>query len=464
MTDKRKTDLVKNTTLLTICTVLNKALGFLLIPMFSRWLTTEQYGVFDVLASYASMLVPVITIACADALFRFCLDEGADVQKYISSSISLIAFNIIVFGIVFFFLDKIISYEYFIYLYILLIAECVDNMIQGYLRGIKRLDIYGYCKAVGVLLIGGFTALFVLGFKMGTLGITLGYAFGYLGSDLIAIFITRIWRYINLKKISGKTVKEMLSYSWVLVPNSLSWWVMNASDRLLISIFMLPADNGIYGIAYKVPTICSSIFSVFSITWQQTSTEMINDKDKERYFNEVYNKMICLLVTLCAGVVSINYFLFHVVFDISYIEGQLYAPILVTSVIFLSLSQYFGGIEIALKRPKENSVTTIIGAAVNFIINIAFIKIIGLYAAAISTLVANVVVMIIRKIKLSKEIKIKTNLRLIPIFVYYIYMFSCSFFNLHIVFVVVNIIIAGTVFVIVNRKMVTSLLRKYRRT
>lgn len=464
MIDKRKEDLVKNTTLLIICTILNKAFGFLLIPMFSRWLTTEQYGTYDVLASYASLLVPVITIACADALFRFCLDKDADIPKYITNSISLIVFNIIVFGIIFLILNKFIQYQYFGFLYILLIAECVDNMIQGYLRGIKHLDVYGYCKAIGVVLIGGFTALLVLVFDMGTLGITLGYVLGYLSSDFLAVIITRVWKYIDVKKVSAETIKEMLAYSWVLVPNSLSWWVMNASDRLLISVFLDPAANGIYAITSKIPTVCSSVFSVFSITWQQTSAEMINDEDRDSYFNEVYNKMICLLVTLCAGIVSLNYFLFHIIFDISYIEGQLYAPILVTSAIFLSLSQYFGGIEIALKRPKENSITTIIGAAVNFAINIAFIKVIGLYAAAISTLIANIVVMFIRKNKLSKLIKIKTNPKLLLLIIYYIYMFRCSFLDLHITMVVGNIIVAGIVFMLMNYGLIMNIIKRLHKT
>lgn len=463
MVDKRKTDLVKNTTLLSICTILNKAFGFLLIPLFSRWLTAEEYGTYDVLASYASLLIPIVTVACADALFRFCMEDGADRQKFITNSVALISFNTIVFGAVFLILDRVIDYGYFGCLYILLIAECIDNMVQGYLRGVKRLDVYGYCKAFGVLLIGGFTALFVLGFRLGTLGITLGYAFGYLLSDVSAIILTKVWNYINIQKISWNTIMEMLSYSWVLVPNSLSWWVMNASDRLLISVYLNPVANGIYAIASKIPTVCSSIFSVFSITWQQTSSEMINDKDRDLYFGQVFNKMIILLVTLCAGVVSINYFLFNIVFDASYIEGQLYAPILVTSTIFLSLSQYFGGIEIALKRPKENSITTIIGAIVNFTVDFALINHIGLYAAALSTLIANIVVMICRKIRLGKVVKIRVRKKVLPLILFYLYILACAFLNLSIVFVVCNVVLAGIVFVFVNRDLILGLLRKGKR-
>jgi len=463
MADKRKTDLFKNTSLLTICTILNKVFGFILVPLFSRWLTTEEYGTYDVLASYASLLVPIVTVACADALFRFCIEEDSDKQQFTTNAVVLTISNLLILGVIFLIISKFVYYKYFGYLYILLYAECIDNVVQGYLRGIKRLDIYGYCKAVGILLIGGFTALLVLGFELGSLGITLGYTIGYLLSDIIAIMITRIWNYINIRKVSKKIIKKMLDYSWVLVPNSLSWWVMNASDRLFISFFLTPADNGIYAIASKVPTVCSSIFSVFSITWQQTSTEMINDKEKDSYFNEIFNKMICLLVTLCAGILSINYFLFHFVFDSNYAEGQLYSPILITSAIFLSISQYFGGIEIALKRPKENSITTIIGAVVNIIIDIMLMRFIGLYAAALSTLIAYIVVMLSRWIRLAKVIKLQINKNILPLSVFYLYIFICSIINPNIIIIVINMLLTGVVFIVANRNLVTSIVSNIKR-
>ena len=251
----------------------------------------------------------------------------------------------------------------------------------------------------------------------------------------------------------------MLSYSWILIPNSLSWWVMNASDRLIISAFLNSSANGIYAISSKVPTVCSSVFSVFSITWQQTSTEMINEPDRADYFNDIFNKMIVFLITLCTGVLSLNYYLFYFIFDVRYLEGRLYTPILVTSAVFLSLAQYFGGIEIALKRPKENSITTILGAIVNFIINISLIKWIGLYAAAVSTLIANLIVMLVRKKRLSKLIPINTEKKILPLVIYYLYIFTTSFLAKNITIVTINVFLSGIIFFIANKQILLKLLK-----
>ena len=104
---------------------------------------------------------------------------------------------------------------------------------------------------------------------------------------------------------------------------------------------------------------------------------------------------------------SLNYFLFNYIFELRYFDAKLYSPILISVVIFGSLTQYFGGIQISFKRTKENDVTTMIGAVVNVVIDLVLIKSIGLYAAALSTIMANIVVCVLRYIRLNADIHFK---------------------------------------------------------
>ena len=120
------------------------------------------------------------------------------------------------------------------------------------------------------------------------------------------------------------------------------------------------------------------------------------------------------------------------------------------------------GIQISLKRPKENGVSTVLGAIINVIIDLALIKFIGLYAAALSTLIANVFITIYRYIVLKEDIYFRLEKKTFVCIAYYIYLlvmsYICSSFGLSFI----NLAISGIAFLCINKEFLFSALLKAR--
>lgn len=99
-----KSNLAKNTALLSIGTMLTKGINLIMIPLFSAWLSTEDYGMYDLLATYVSLLIPFITLSSSDAVFRFVIESNADddKKKYISTAFGINAINtcIVILGLI----------------------------------------------------------------------------------------------------------------------------------------------------------------------------------------------------------------------------------------------------------------------------------------------------------------------------------------------------------------------------
>ena len=169
------------------------------------------------------------------------------------------------------------------------------------------------------------------------------------------------------------------------------------------------------------------------------------------------------MISLCGGLIAINYFLFNYIFDTRYFEARLYSPLLITSVIFGSLTQYFGGIQISLKRPKENGVTTIFGAAVNLLINLLLMRSMGIYAAAFSTLAANICVCIIRYIKLNDEIKFKISIKTGVYIIYYVYLLVMAYTCNNYIINCFNVLLTCIMFCIINIEFISKLKVKIMR-
>ena len=84
------------------------------------------------------------------------------------------------------------------------------------------------------------------------------------------LFISvRLNRYIvPINKINKVLIKAMVKYSVPMIPNSISWWISNSSDKYMLTAFCGVAVTGIYSVAYKIPTFLTTFTTIFMSAWQ----------------------------------------------------------------------------------------------------------------------------------------------------------------------------------------------------
>ena len=179
-----KNNLAKNTLILSICTLLNKGLLFVMIPLFSRWLTTSEFGSYDLYATYITLLIPLITLSCGDAVFRLAVDKSKVEEKkyYFTNGISIVFSNLAISVFLLLMVGKIFSWDVRHAFVLLLIGDVLDNYFQSYLRALKKLNLYAYTRTISVIIISITTTVLIRIFGLGIEGILYGYATGSLFS------------------------------------------------------------------------------------------------------------------------------------------------------------------------------------------------------------------------------------------------------------------------------------------
>ncbi len=457
----KESSLKKNTLLLTIGTTVNKGLQFLVIPFFTRWLTQDDYGQFDLMYSYIMLLLPILSLATQEAIFRFNIDNQNEKRKKANITNSFII-NVtlsIVYISTFAYITNWTS-EIYIWYCVYLIAELMAQHLRGYLRSIKRLDIYSYAMVISTICMAISVTIELRILNKGLVGILMGYALGIGLGDVIIILWSHWIQMVSFKLISLSIVKKLLRYSLPLVPNDVSWWVMNASDRQIINLYYYNSGNAIYAIAHKISSMCSIIFNMFSISWQQDVIEKIDDPDRNAYFDEVFNTFFVMLLTICSGLLSCNALFYYFIFDDRYFAAIYYSPILIVAVSIMAISQFFGAIQIALKQSGKNGLTTLTGAILNVVLHLCLIREIGLFAAAISTLLANLVVVIFRAVLVKNTYRMRLSGKSYIVLLFYVYFFGMSYLHKYMWLNGVNITIAGFLFLFMNRSFIISFLKK----
>jgi O-antigen/teichoic acid export membrane protein len=270
-------------------------------------------------------------------------------------------------------------------------------------------------KIIACIIIILLNIYFIVILKLGVNGLLLS---SIISNFLMSIFLfwrLKVYKYISKKNYDLKLMKEMVFYSLPLVPNSISWAIINLSDRIVIMLILGSSMNGIYSIANKFPTIIGTIYGFFYIAWKEAASKIIKTNDRYSTYNSVYSVINNFLFSITICLISVMPFLFPILINKNYSDAYMYIPILTIAMYYSNLSGYYGGIFAAYKNTKIMGKTTIISAIVNLAINLMLISFIGVYAAAISTLVSCIFVYLYRKIKITNYVKITDDK---PVYIY----------------------------------------------
>lgn len=409
----REGRLAKNTSILVVGTICTKGIMFFMTPLYTVWLSVGDYGTFDLITTYTSLLIPFVTLSVSEALFRFMLDaKSLSQRKTIASTAFAIycvggVFVVIVGTIIAIMRYDLASLVLSVIVYVL--AEMLYNYAMTILRGLKHLDQYTLGNILFVLGLAIATVVTVYIFNLGLVGILLGYAIG----DIIAVVamagLSKFHQLVSFASTAFSELRVLLGYSIPVLPNTISWWVINASDRAIISVFLGAEANAVYAIANKLSGLCTTFFSVFHLSWQQSATEALADADRDCYYSSIFSTATRIIASICILVIGVNNLFFDIFFSDAYTEGRYVAPILAFAVLLSVQAQFIGGIYVALKWSKKNGATTLVAAAVNAALNLIFIGELGLYAAALSTLAAYAVLLTLRLIDVRRKIGLRIS-------------------------------------------------------
>ena len=458
----REKNLVKNTFVLSIGTFLPKLATFITLPILTGCLTKEEYGTYDLIAVLASLLLPAVTLQLQTAAFRYLIDcrDDEEKKKDIITNIYLFIFatSIITLIITYFVLSKYDStLRIFICLYFL--ADILANAARQVVRGLSANMSYSVSAILASLGKMVFAIVFVWYLNIGLLGATIALFASELIS-LIYLFIRqRMFRYISLRYFSFSTLKELLGYSWPIVPNQMSLWVMQLSDRLVVTTFMGVAVNAVYAVANKLPSLLTLAQNTFTMAWHENASIASKDKDAGAYYSSMFRAYYDLIAGFLGVLIALTPLLFKLLVRSNYDEAYNHIAILYMALFFRSLCSFFGGIYVAYKKTKSVGITSMLAAICNLAVDLSMIHFIGLYAASGSTLISYVFLFAYRVRDVKKFVNINYDYKHI-IVVMLIMVLECVLCIMRFwAFDLVNIVLSVIVFIVLNKNFTVKMFK-----
>lgn len=412
----KKKELAKNTVIIFFGRVCTQLISFFLLPLYTSYLSTSEYGTVDLIQTYVTLLVPVITLELEMSIFRYLIDcrgKEKDTKKLVSNNFFILGVSLLIFSILYIIVSSFITIPYrWVILIDIIVCVLSGNFLQV-ARGFGRTMDY----AISCILTGLTTVIsniiLICFVGMQAEGMIISMALANFVCSLYLFIRLKLYNKIDFKIIDFKQMKEMFKYSLPLIPNGISWWIINVSDRSIISFVLGASANGLYAISNKFPTIISSLTGVFNLSWSESAALHINSKDRDEFFSDITNTVLRLFSALGVGMLACMPFVFPLMIDSKYNEAYNYIPFLVIATVFNVAICLYSQVYLAKKLSKQVASTAIVGAIINIVINVVLIKYIGIYAAAISTMISYLIMMVYRHFDLKKYVNIKIEKKLI---------------------------------------------------
>lgn len=404
----------KNMFWFTVGSMGSKFVTFLMVPLYTAKLSQTEYGTTDVITTLVQLLFPILTLQIGDAIIKFSLGKKEKKEKILNNSLVIFFISILIACMLIPIINKVeILKPYSIYLVGILLLTELFNILKSYLQGIGKVHIFA---AADIL----YTLIFVLSNIIFLLWLDKGVN-GYLSSFLISLTISVIFisikinllSIISIKEVDKKLLISMIVFSVPLLPSTLNWIIMDMADRYLIILYMGISFSGLYTISYKLPTIITTINSIFYNSWRISAIEEYNNDDRNKFFTTMFNLNFLIIIFLTSIFLSMVKFVYSFWVDPSYFEAWNYAAVLILASTFQSLASFFGVGYLVSNKTKGAFRTSIIGSCINIIFNIILIPIWGLYGAAIATIFGYLSVCMYRIIETRKFFVIKYDIKMI---------------------------------------------------
>lgn len=390
---KKLSIVAKATIWYMICSILQKGISVITTPIFTRLLTSEEYGLYSVYISWENIFIIFTSLRLDYTVFNKGMSKYKDNRAGYVASMQIITTVLsgLCLGIYLLFRYRINAFtELSTIIILLILLQCFVYPSYNFWMLKERYE-YNYIRFTLVVLfmtiinslIGIFAVIKLPG----------NHGFIRIVTNVLVYFIVGIVLYVlnfkkGLKKVRREHIKFALLFNLPMLPHYLSMYVLHQMDRVMIQKMAGMIQTGIYSVASSignVMTIISSSFVNALTPWYYEKLENNKFEDVKKIFMPI---ILCMFVCIFLFLLVIPEIM-KIFAPSQYYEAIYIVPPIAASIIFQTMYSFFSIPEYYHDANKFSMIASMMAAFVNVITNFIFINLFGYLAAGFTTLFCN---------------------------------------------------------------------------
>lgn len=460
--DSRYTRLLKDTGIFAIGNLGSKLILFLLVPLYTNFMTTEEYGTSDLVFTIAQLVIPFTSLVIFDAVQRFGLSKYEKPENVLLCGFLVCCLG----GVVALLITPLLGLygaiaEWRWYLTVYVVLNMFGSVEMNYLKARDKNKLFALFSILQTLALALCNIGFLCWRGMGIAGYLLSTCIASLVPVVCPLLFGGAAKNLRHAELDGDLLRRMCIFSAPLILNNLSWWGIHSADKVMVEFFLGAGALGIFTVASKIPSLINVMVNIFSQAWGISSVKEIESGNDTGFYSKVLAVYQFLAFGASIFLVAVIKPFMSVYVGADFGESWRYVPLLLVGASFSAIAAYFGSMYGALMKSVNSMVTTVVSAIVNVGVGFLLIPQIGLWGAVVSVYASYAVLAVHRMYDVRRFLDID--------FGGYKFYANAAIATLQAVAVsfdfeiVVISVLAIALFLLVNKDMVRTAVRKWRR-
>lgn len=391
--------------------VLTKVIAFILLPLYTNYISTTDFGYYDLTLSVLGVVIPVIFMEIWTGVLRFAIENKDEEYKkiIINNSLIIVIVSFIIYTIVYGMAFLFMNFRLPIMIYVYSIIWIFQLIILNIARVYGKNTLYASSGVVNVLINALMTILIVKLTNGNIISLYIGVTLGIIVQSIMIERSVKVLKNFSIKSYDTQICKELIKFSLPLSFNSVVYWMMEGFNKIIISNKLGMAANGIYAVGNRLSTVLNLVLQVFLLAWQETIFKISTVEEKLDIYNTGFNLMIKVIgggLVVLLPLISLS---FKYIIGNDYSSARNLIPFLLLVIFLNSLSSILTSCFAAEKDNKSTLLSRCVSGTINVVVLFLTIDKIGLYASPLALCSANIIGIITQIILLKKHVLLKPN-------------------------------------------------------
>lgn len=372
-----------------VCTFVQSAVSFLTMPVFTRMMSPDDYGIVTEFNSWQTILGTICTLCLYASINKAMFDYAEQINEYISSIMVFAVLSVFAsFCIVTKYIHLGFSMKFMVIMFASILANTIFNMFTIWQRFQFKYKLVALFTIITVIVNMGLSLFLIIKMpEKKAEGRIIGENFFpiILGMSILAYSVLK-----GKKLFKLEYWKYGLMYGIPMIFHTIGMHILNQSDRIMISKMCGSYEAGVYSVPYSICNIIvilwSSVLSALS-PWLYT-------KLHEKKYNEIYivaEKIARIILIIVITFITFAPLAMKILADEKYSEGVHCMPAIAMGMYFMCIYSFFITFENFKRKPHLVAVFTVVAATLNIVLNYILIPIWGYAAASYTTMICYIV-------------------------------------------------------------------------
>ena len=370
---------MKSTAVYFVGNVLSKLIVFFLLPIYTEYIPADDMGVYDTAVTLITLFSGMIFLDIGSGILKFKLENKEDAGgEAITNGLAILLISSVTYFALLCVTGVFLDTPYYPWVVLYGFLSALSTAVGSCARALNRNVDYAASGVLQTLLLAGSNLVMILLLDMDYSALFISFCLSSAVSTAYLVVRCRIYAYLKPRYFDKRKFKEMLRFSLPLCVNSVAFWLLSSSSRVIVTYMLGAEATGYLSVANKFNQILYLVSSCVQLTWQEEAYAHDNDAgDTGRYYSAAfvtYYKVVMYCVALLVLGVRIGLWILPSFIGPEYHASIAMIPAAMIGTGLAIVSTFMGTIFSSLKKTNIIFLSTLLGAVVAVVSNILMIR------------------------------------------------------------------------------------------